>query len=176
MTSPPGNLQDRRQTSPYHPQPGDERQDYPSSTRSLRLRRPCRNLLPGSIKVRKDSNQRPHHNSRIIPRRTRRQSCQHSHPHRCNHSKITLLGIDNSLTMQVARNTFAAITLSREGSLYVVSKALGHASTAVTVAIYGKYLKQSERKKKSAPEFTSSPASGVQGANVLFPSIRKADS
>lgn len=55
------------------------------------------------------------------------------------------LGIDNSLTMQVARNTFAAITLSRGGSLYVVSKALGHASTAVTVAMYGKYLKQSER-------------------------------
>ena len=47
--------------------------------------------------------------------------------------------------MQVARNTFAAITLSRGGSLYVVSKALGHASTAVTVAMYGKYLKQSER-------------------------------
>ena len=58
---------------------------------------------------------------------------------------VTLLGIDNSLTMQVARNTFAAITLSRGGSLYVVSKALGHASTAVTVAMYGKYLKQSER-------------------------------
>ena len=58
---------------------------------------------------------------------------------------VSLLGIDNSLTMQVARNTFAAITLSRGGSLYVVSKALGHASTAVTVAMYGKYLKQSER-------------------------------
>ena len=59
---------------------------HPSPPRSLRLRRPCRNLLSRSIKVRKDSNQRPHHNSRIIPRRTRRQPCQHSHPHRCNHS------------------------------------------------------------------------------------------
>lgn len=56
-----------------------------------------------------------------------------------------ILGIGNSLTMQAARNTFAAISLSRGGSLYVVSKALGHASAAVTVAMYGKYLKQSEQ-------------------------------
>lgn len=58
---------------------------------------------------------------------------------------VTALGIDSSLTMQVARNTFAAITLSRGGSLYVVSKSLGHSSAAVTVEMYGKYLKQSER-------------------------------
>ena len=55
------------------------------------------------------------------------------------------LGIDGSLTMQVARNTFAAITLSRGGSLYIVSKAFGHASTAVTATMYAKYLRQSER-------------------------------
>lgn len=64
---------------------------------------------------------------------------------------VKALGIDSSLTMQVARNTFAAITLSRGGSLYVVSNAIGHASTAVTVAMYGKYLKQSEKNEIVVP-------------------------
>lgn len=50
------------------------------------------------------------------------------------------LGLKFSLTMHVARHTFAVLALNNGLSMTVVSRLLGHASTDVTEKVYAKFL------------------------------------
>lgn len=50
------------------------------------------------------------------------------------------LGLKFSLTMHVARHTFAVLALNKGLSMTVVSRLLGHASTDVTEKVYAKFL------------------------------------
>lgn len=50
------------------------------------------------------------------------------------------LGFPSSLTMHVARHSFAVLALNQGCSMSVVSRLLGHGSTDVTERIYAKYL------------------------------------
>lgn len=50
------------------------------------------------------------------------------------------LGLKFSLTMHVARHTFAVLALNNGLSMSVISRLLGHASTDVTEKVYAKFL------------------------------------
>ncbi|MBD5369203.1 MAG: tyrosine-type recombinase/integrase [Bacteroides sp.] len=50
------------------------------------------------------------------------------------------LGLKFSLTMHVARHTFAVLALNNGLSMTVVSRLLGHASTDITEKVYAKFL------------------------------------
>ena len=50
------------------------------------------------------------------------------------------LGLDFSLSMHVARHTFAIVALNKGLSMTVVSRLLGHGSTDITEKVYAKYL------------------------------------
>ncbi len=50
------------------------------------------------------------------------------------------LGLDFSLSMHVARHTFAIVALNKGLSMTVVSRLLGHGSTDITEKAYAKYL------------------------------------
>lgn len=50
------------------------------------------------------------------------------------------LGLDFSLSMHVARHTFAIVALNKGLSMTVVSRLLGHGSTDITEKVYAKFL------------------------------------
>ena len=47
---------------------------------------------------------------------------------------------DRSLTMHVARHTFAVMALNKGLSMSVVSRLLGHGSTDITEKVYARFL------------------------------------
>jgi len=65
------------------------------------------------------------------------------------------LGLDFSLTMHVARHSFAIHALNSGISLYVVSRLLGHSSTTITEQVYAKYLPETLAEEVSKLKFES---------------------
>lgn len=63
---------------------------------------------------------------------------------KCINQSLNVVGekleLKFSLTMQVARHTFAVLALNKGLSMTVVSRLLGHASTDVTEKVYAKFL------------------------------------
>lgn len=63
---------------------------------------------------------------------------------KCINQSLNVVGekleLNFSLTMHVARHTFAVLALNKGLSMTVVSRLLGHASTDVTEKVYAKFL------------------------------------
>ena len=65
------------------------------------------------------------------------------------------IGLPFSLTTHVARHTFAVKALNQGLSMSVVSRLLGHSSTAITEKVYAKYLPSTlqQEVEKLTPSF-----------------------
>ena len=63
---------------------------------------------------------------------------------KCINQSLVVVGeklkFNHSLTMHVARHSFAVMALNDGMPMSVVSRLLGHASTGVTEKVYAKYL------------------------------------
>lgn len=76
---------------------------------------------------------------------------------KCINQSLTVVGekmnFSHPLTMHVARHTFAVLALNDGMAMSVVSRLLGHASTAVTEKVYAKYLPETLEEEVNRLDF-----------------------
>lgn len=76
---------------------------------------------------------------------------------KCINQSLTVVGeklkFNHSLTMHVARHSFAVMALNDGMAMSVVSRLLGHASTAVTEKVYAKYLPETLEEEMNRLDF-----------------------
>lgn len=76
---------------------------------------------------------------------------------KCINQSLIVVGeklkFNHSLTMHVARHSFAVIALNDGMAMSVVSRLLGHASTAVTEKVYAKYLPETLEEEMNRLDF-----------------------
>ena len=77
--------------------------------------------------------------------------------HVLKNQSLTVVGekmnFSHPLTMHVARHTFAVLALNDGMAMSVVSRLLGHASTAVTEKVYAKYLPETLEEEVNRLDF-----------------------
>lgn len=77
---------------------------------------------------------------------------------KCINQSLTVVGeklkFNHPLTMHVARHTFAVMALNDGLVMSVVSRLLGHASTAITEKVYAKYLPETLEEEVNKLDFT----------------------
>lgn len=76
---------------------------------------------------------------------------------KCINQSLVVVGeklkFNHSLTMHVARHTFAVLALNDGMAMSVVSRLLGHASTSVTEKVYAKYLPETLEEEVNKLDF-----------------------
>lgn len=77
---------------------------------------------------------------------------------KCINQSLTVVGekleFNHALTMHVARHTFAVMALNDGRPMSVISRLLGHSTTAVTETVYAKYLPETLEEEVNKLDFS----------------------